>query len=142
MANVKVRGFKKLHEGAILPRRSTSQSAGYDLTTVHDVQLYAGEWKLVKTGLTAYMLPDEMLLITPRSGLALKHGLTITNSPGIVDADYTPNEIGVILYNASEDTLYYKAGERIAQAVFTKYLVADDDQAEGERTGGFGHTGV
>jgi dUTP pyrophosphatase len=140
-----MRGFKAMNESFkdLLPQRGTLYSAGYDLKARMDDTIPAGQWMLIKTGVTAYMLPDEELQIRPRSGLALKHGLMVLNAPGTVDADYFPNEIGVILYNAGNERIDIKRGDRIAQAVFSKYLLTDNDSpVNKERKAGFGHTGV
>ena len=136
------REFKAVAEGAIIPKRATAQSAGYDLHAREAVTILPKETKLVKTGITAKMQHDEELQIRSRSGLALKKGVFVLNSTGTVDADYYPNEIGVILYNISDEPFTVEVGDRIAQAVFAKYLTVTGDDAEGERAGGFGHTGV
>lgn len=141
MSNVKVRGFKKLYEGAVLPQRSTKYSAGYDLHALEPVVIPPGECRLIKTGLTAYMLPNEQLEIRPRSGLALKYKITVLNTPGTIDKDYEGKEIGVLLFNHSAVDFEIHIHDRIAQSVFMPFLVADNDQAEGERQGGFGSTG-
>ncbi|MCQ2968542.1 MAG: dUTP diphosphatase [Clostridium sp.] len=126
-----------------IPRRSTKHSAGYDLTTPLSVTVPARGRVLAHTGLTIFMQPDEYLQITPRSGLALKRGLTVLNTPGIVDADYYPNEIGVILYNTTDEDIVLEAGERIAQAILKKYhVVADDLPSKNTRFLGFGSTGT
>lgn len=139
------RGFLFVNEGlihGIIPQRGTKQSAGYDLCSVEEHTIEPGQRQLVKTGLTVYMLPDEELQIRPRSGLALKKGITVLNSPGTIDSDYFPNEIGVILINHGDEPFKVNIGDRICQAVFSKYFITDNDQASQERTGGFGHTGV
>lgn len=134
--------FEKLQEDAIMPQRATAQSAGYDLTTPTEVTIPAHGVTLVSTHLTAMMMPDEYLAIVPRSGLALKKGITVLNTPGTIDADYFPGDIGVILYNVSNEDVILDAGERIAQAIVSKYGLVDNDQPKNtERKGGFGSTG-
>ena len=89
------------------------------------------------------MEDNEYLAIVPRSGLALKQGLTVLNSPGTIDADYYPNEIGVILYNTSENIQEIKPGDRIAQAILCEYkTMGIDNVKDTERTSGFGSTGT
>lgn len=126
-----------------LPQRETDGSAGYDLQSRIDATIKPGERKLIPTGLTAFMLPDEEIQVRPRSGLALKKGITVLNSPGTGDSDYYPNEIGVILINHSDEDFIIEKGDRIAQGVFGKVLFTDhDDPRNKTRKGGFGHTGI
>jgi dUTP pyrophosphatase len=136
-------GFKKLREDAVLPIRATKYSAGYDLSSVEDeVIVFPGETKLVRTGLAAYMLPDEELQIRSRSGLALKQNVFVLNAPGTVDSDFYPNEIGVIIRNEDERPFRILKYDRIAQGVFAKYLVVDNDEPRDSiRYSGFGSTG-
>lgn len=129
-----------------LPERKTARSAGYDLAAAADVVLEPGKVVLVPTGLKAYMEPDEVLLLTIRSSLAVKRNLMLANSVGVVDADYADNpenegHIQVAMINMGDAPVCLKKGERVAQGIFVKYLTTQDDQAVGERTGGFGSTG-
>ena len=88
------------------------------------------------------MNSNEYLAIVPRSGLALKKGITVLNTPGTVDSDYYPNEIGVILYNTSNEIFEIKKGDRIAQAILHEYKTMEIDLVKDiERGGGFGSTG-
>ena len=97
---------------------------------------------LVPTGVTCKLAEDEYLAIVPRSGLALKKGITVLNTPGTVDADYYPNDIGVILYNTTDEDVEFQRGDKIAQAIVQKYhIVEDDDPIDITRVGGFGSTG-
>lgn len=139
-----MRGFKAMSDSFVdlLPKRETAQSAGYDLKARGNAIVYPGEHALINTGITAYMLPDERLEVCSRSGLTLKSGIFVLNAPGIVDADYYPNEIGVILFNTTNEPFSVKRGDRIAQAVFSKFLIVDGDNAQGKRDSGFGHTGI
>ena len=126
-----------------LPQRGTSKSSGYDIRALENVFIPANSWKLVSTGLTAYMLDDEELQIRPRSGLALKEGISVLNSPGTIDSDYYGKHIGVILNNNSTESFKVKAGDKIAQAIFSKYLIVDNDEpVNSVRAGGFGSTGL
>ena len=102
---------------------------------------------LIKTGLKAYMKDDEYLAIFIRSSMAIKKGLFLANSTGIIDADYYNNEdneghLMVAVYNTKDEPFHVNKGDRVAQGIFTKYLTTDDDHAEGVRTGGVGSTGV
>ena len=131
-----------------LPEYATSMSAGFDLRAnlEESVTLKAGDRMLIGTGLFIALEPGYEAQVRPRSGLALKKGITVLNAPGTVDADYR-GEIGVILYNASKEDFVIEPGERIAQMVIAKYEQISWEQvevlAETERgIGGYGHTGV
>ena len=134
--------FEKLYEDAVVPQRGTKKSAGYDLVAHESAVIGPRSRKLVKTGVTAVLEDNEYLAIVPRSGLALKKGVTVLNTPGTVDADYYPGEIGVILMNTSDDTFFVEPGDRIAQAILCEYKTMGVDLVkEEERNGGFGSTG-
>lgn len=135
-------------DGLSLPTYETSRSAGMDLPAAIDDPLIIspGEWMLVPTGLSIALPPDYEAQIRPRSGLAAKHGLTVLNSPGTIDADYR-GEIKVILINHGSEQYEVTRGMRIAQMVVAPVIQARwqpvdklDDTARG--TGGFGSTGV
>lgn len=132
-----------------LPVRSTKNSAGYDVEAAEDCVIPAfkpgQKPTLVKTGIKAYMESDEVLILANRSSNPGKKGLILANSIGIVDSDYygNPDNDGHIMYaffNFKAEDIEIKKGDRIGQAIFQKYLVTDDDIAQGERTGGFGST--
>lgn len=132
-----------------LPKRSTKYAAGYDVEAAEDIVIPAFKPgvkpTLVPTGLKAYMQDDEMLCLYNRSSNPKKKGLVLANSVGIVDKDYYGNSDndGHIMYafwNFKDEDIKVEKGERIGQAIFQKYLVADNDVAGGERTGGFGST--
>lgn len=141
--NVKV---KRLREGAIIPAYQTSEAAGFDLCSIENKVVKASERAVVKTGL-AFALPKGYeLQVRPRSGLALKNGITLLNTPGTIDSDYR-GEIMIILINTSKEDFTVKAGDRIAQGVIKEILQADfsetdelDETDRGEK--GFGSTGV
>lgn len=131
-----------------LPAYATSQSAGMDLRANLDapVVLRPLERRLIPTGLHIALPEGYEAQVRPRSGLALKHGITVLNTPGTIDADYR-GEIGVVLINLSQEDFTVQDGERIAQLVIARYeqgeLVAVDTLDETERgEGGYGHTGV
>ena len=131
-----------------LPEYSTIQSAGMDLRAFITEPVILGvlDRALIPTGLYIEMPEGYEAQVRPRSGLAIKHGVTVINSPGTVDADYR-GEICVELVNISNTPFTVEAGERIAQLVFSKYEQAEfievKELSETERgEGGFGHTGL
>ncbi|MBD5199518.1 MAG: dUTP diphosphatase [Bacteroides sp.] len=131
-----------------LPAYATVDSAGMDVRANLDsaVTLKPLERKLIPTGLKVELPSGYEMQIRPRSGLALKHGITLVNTPGTIDADYR-GEIGVILINLSDKEFVVNDGERIAQMVVAPYTRVAWESAESisdtERgEGGFGHTGV
>ena len=132
-----------------MPVRKTKFSAGYDIEAAEDTVIPSFKKgmnpTLVKTGLKAYMQDDEYLKLCNRSSNPKKKGLILANSIGVVDADYygNPDNDGHIMfafYNIKEEDTVVKKGECIGQASGEKFLVADEDKAEGERVGGFGST--
>ncbi len=131
-----------------LPAYATSQSAGMDLRANidHPIVLQPMERCLVPTGLYIALPEGYEAQVRPRSGLAYKHGITVLNAPGTIDADYR-GEIGVLLVNLSSEAFTINDGERIAQMVIAHYEQATfepvDSLDETERgKGGYGHTGV
>ncbi|GFO65205.1 deoxyuridine 5'-triphosphate nucleotidohydrolase [Geomonas paludis] len=125
----------------------TEQAAGVDLHAAleEDFVLHPGERALVPTGLAVEIPPGFEAQVRPRSGLALRHGIALVNSPGTIDADYR-GEIGVIVINHGNEPFAIKNGERIAQMVFARCeragFIEVDELGETERgAGGFGHTG-
>lgn len=130
-----------------LPSYATAHSAGMDLRASLDtpITLVPGERALVKTGLFLELPEGAEAQVRPRSGLAFKHGVTVLNAPGTIDADYR-GEVGVILINHGQEPFEVKDGERIAQLVIARYervaFTEVTDLAVSERgAGGFGHTG-
>lgn len=135
-------------DGVELPGYATVESAGMDLRAhlTEPMELAPGERCLVPTGLRIALPPGYEAQVRPRSGLALKHGVTVLNSPGTIDADYR-GEIGVILINLSQSTFRIENNDRIAQMVVAPYTrvvwePADSLDATDRGEGGFGHTGV
>ncbi len=134
-----------------LPEFATSGSVGADLCAgvEKDVVIVPGGRELIPTGFALAIPPGYEGQIRPRSGLALRHGITLPNAPGTIDADYR-GEIQVILHNASDAPFVVRRGERIAQLVISPVLrpvfeEVDDADAlgrTGRGAGGFGHTGV
>ena len=140
-------GFE--NDGINLPVRKTKCSAGYDIEAAEDciIPSFKKGMKptLVKTGLKAYMMEDEVLILANRSSNPGKRGLILANSIGVVDSDYygNPDNDGHIMFaffNIKDEDVEIKKGDCIGQAIFQKYFVADEDVAEGERMGGFGST--
>jgi len=143
---IKIQVVNRGHQ--LLPTYATPQSAGMDLRANLDepVTLHPMERRLIPTGLHIALPEGFEAQVRPRSGLALKHGLTVLNSPGTIDADYR-GDIGVVLINLSQNDFVVNDGERIAQLVIARHEQADlviveelDETERGE--GGYGHTGV
>ena len=136
---------KKLSNTAIIPTRQTTNSAGYDLYANEDVTIVSHGFAAVGTGISVEMPNNIEGQVRPRSGLAFKHGITVLNSPGTIDADYR-GEIRVCLINHGEYDYAIHAGDRIAQIVFAAVapteLMEVAQLGETERgEGGFGSTG-
>lgn len=129
-----------------LPKRSTKNSCGYDFENPEEVTIQPKEIKYVKTGIKAYFAEDEMLMLCNRSSNPKKKGLVIANGFGIVECDYADNEdnegeLAFAFMNIKDEPVTIQKGEKLGQAVFVKFLITDNDEAEGKRTGGFGSTG-
>lgn len=130
-----------------LPCYMTEHSAGVDLHAALEggFVLQPGERALVPTGIAVEIPPGYEAQVRPRSGLALRHGITLVNSPGTIDADYR-GEVGVILINLGSESFTVNNGERVAQMVFARceraeFLEVEELQESGRGSGGFGHTG-
>lgn len=138
---------KRLDAGVPLPAYAREGDAGLDLHAAHDVTLAPGARALVGTGVAIALPPGAAGLIVPRSGLALRHGVSIVNTPGLIDAGYR-GELKVLLVNHDlQATVTLRRGERIAQLVIQRVeraeLVAVDELPPSERgAGGFGSTGA
>ena len=148
----RLRGFEiaKGYEdkGINLPVRKTAHSAGYDVEAAEDITIpmYKPGIKptLIPTGLKAYCQPDECYLLLNRSS-GPKKGFLMANSVGLIDSDYYGNEDNdghffFAYFNCSDHDIEVKKGDVIGQAIFQKFYIADNDNAEGERLGGFGST--
>lgn len=131
-----------------LPRRSTEQSAGYDIEAAEDmiVPIFQPGTAptMIATGLKAYCQPDECLIILNRSSGA-KRGIVLANGVGLIDADFYNNpendgHFRILIFNVSDKVLHIKKGDRIAQAVFQKFLLIDNDTPGSQRVGGIGST--
>lgn len=142
-----VKDFENIEVGEIkLPKRSTKESAGYDVFAPFDINLNPGDDIKIPTGVRAYMQQGEVLLAFPRSGLGFKYYTRLANTLGVIDSDYyySDNEghIFIKLRNEGDKALFIKQGDAFAQFIFMPFLLADGDNFdEGEtRNGGFGST--
>ena len=142
-------GYEMKNPGFNLPKRATKYSAGYDFECPERVEIppykLGDNPILVKTGVKAYMLDDEDLMLVNRSSNPKKKKLVIPNAIGIVDCDYVDNpdnegEIGFLFYNLSNEPVIIDKGDKLGQGIFQKYYITDDDKTEGVRAGGFGST--
>ena len=138
--------FKKVHPDAVLPSYAHPSDAGMDVRSVEDVTLAPGKRALVHTGLVMLLPPMYEAQVRPRSGLALKSGVTVLNTPGTIDSGYR-GEVGVILINLGETEFQVRKGDKIAQMVFPPVtqpeIVETEVVDETDRgAGGFGSTGV
>ena len=146
------RMHKALGESIAWPTRMSTHAAGFDLAAAIDapVQLEPGQRRLLPTGFAMAFSPGFEAQIRARSGLALKHGVTVLNSPGTIDSDYR-GEIKVLLINHGQEPFVINPGDRIAQMVFAQVMTPgfevvthlDEGQDAGARgTGGYGSTGI
>lgn len=144
-----VKGFeeKDIH----LPIRKTKYSAGYDIEAAEDIVIpkYVDGMTptLVPTGLKVFMQEDEVLFLYNRSSNPKKRGIVLANGVGVIDKDYYGNmdndgQIFFAFYNIGKEDVFIKKGEAIGQGIFSKYLLVDDDQADGIRKSGFGSTNL
>ena len=153
--NNDLRGFEKVskyyrqHKKAEieLPTRADERSAGYDFYLPCDVTLRPKECQLVFLDVKAYMASDEVLTLHIRSSVGIKMGVVLANGTGIIDSSYYNNpdndgNVGIALLNTSNKTVTFKTGDRIAQGMFIKYLVASNEYIlNAQRKGGFGSSG-
>lgn len=153
---VPVRGFEIVADWAkqksdvapFIPKRKTNHSAGYDLAVLEGATIKPGETVHFMTNIKVYMMKDELFIINVRSSTGFKKKLRLVNTQGWIDSDFYCNpdndgNIGIGLYNPNPYPVTVEDGERVAQGVFVKYLVKDndaDDEKE-ERKGGIGSTG-
>ena len=137
-----VRGFLKVNEelDTKLPERQTKASAGYDFYVIEDVEIPAYGTVMLPTNVKAYMQDDEVLMLYARSSLAIKRGLILQNTTGIIDSDFFPHEIKVALRNTTDQPVKLLKNERCAQGIFLKYLVSDNGNLDNTRDGGIGST--
>ncbi|HPE14272.1 MAG TPA: dUTP diphosphatase [Bacilli bacterium] len=130
-----------------LPKRSTTDSAGYDLKSVENIVIKPNEAKVVRTGLKVCMNKGEVFLIYVRSSLGYKYDISLSNGVGVIDRDYYNNDdneghFSIKLRNDGDKDFTVNIGDRVAQGIFTKYEVVDnEDNIEVKRIGGIGSTG-
>ena len=149
----RMRGFEIAkgweNKGINLPIRKTAKAAAYDLEAAEDMVIPSFKLgqkpTLIPTGLKAYMKSNEVLMLFPRSSSPKKQGIIFPHSVGIIDADYYGNidndgHIMIQCFNIKDEDVVIKKGESIAQAMFQNFLIIDNDDAKGERVGGFGST--
>lgn len=142
---MKVR-FLKSDPAAQLPTYAHPGDAGMDVRSIEDLVLQPGARALVHTGLKMQLPDDAEAQVRPRSGLALKHGVTVLNAPGTIDAGYR-GEVGVILVNLGQEPFQVEKGMRIAQIVISSVVRAEIEEADSldetvRSTGGFGSSGT
>jgi dUTP pyrophosphatase len=113
-----------LHPAARPPRRAHEHDAGYDLSCLDDVTLWPGRRRTVDTGVAVALPPGVAGLVTPRSGLASRHGITIVNAPGLIDPGYR-GELRVVLLNTGDAPYAARAGDRIAQLLLVPFVAPD-----------------
>ena len=138
--------FRKIHPDAVLPSYAHPSDAGMDVRSVDDLTIAPGKRALVHTGLVMLLPPMYEAQVRPRSGLALKSGVTVLNTPGTIDSGYR-GEVGVILANFGDADFHVKKGDKIAQIVIAPVtqpeIVETTEVDETDRgSGGFGSTGI
>ena len=138
--------FRKIHPDAVLPAYAHPSDAGMDVRSVEDLTIAPGKRALVHTGLVMLLPPMYEAQVRPRSGLALKSGVTVLNTPGTIDSGYR-GEVGVILANFGDADFHVRKGDKIAQIVIAPVtqpeIVETTEVDETDRgSGGFGSTGV
>lgn len=148
---VKEEAQKFLQVETIIPTRADNRSAGYDFYSKEEKVLMPGEFHTFWTDVKAQMFYDNVLKLYPRSGNGCKKGLVLRNGTGIIDPSYYGNSsndgnIGICLVNQGSEPAFIAEGDRIAQGVFSRYLITDDDQfltkkKSPQRMGGFGSSG-
>lgn len=151
----RIRGFEVIikemrkNEGVEiqLPTRGSKISAGYDFYSPIAVTIQPNETALIWTDIKSYMQEGEVLLVDVRSSIGIKKGLMLSNTIGVIDADYYSNvkndgNIGISLRNMSNKPVIIEQGERIAQGIFTPFLISDNGNTDKERIGGIGSSGT
>ncbi len=128
-----VKDDKKLYESYKIPSRNSKKAAGYDFYLIEDVEMKPGEIVKIPTGIKSYFEEDETLLIIVRSSTGFKYNIRMVNQVGVIDADYYNNKdneghMFIKLQNEGDKTVAFKKGDHLAQGIFMKYLVTDDDE--------------
>ena len=142
-----VKDDRMLYDSIELPKRSTKNSAGYDIRSVESGIIKPGKTMAFRTGLKVCMNPDEVLYIYSRSSQGYKYNVCLINSVGVIDSDFYNNpdnegHFSIKLLNLGDQDFEVKIGDKIGQGVFMKYLTVDDEEEiKGKRKGGLGSTG-
>jgi dUTP pyrophosphatase len=136
----------RLDKSAIIPKYEHSNDSGLDLFSVEETEVAAGETELIRTGISIELPPGTEAQIRPKSGIALKHQITVLNTPGTIDEGYR-GEIGVILINHGKKSFKITQGMKIAQMVITPVVRVEVEEVNNlshtsRGTGGFGSTGI
>lgn len=134
------------YDAHITPKRGSKNSAGYDFFSPVYAVIPAKSTVKIPTGIKAYMQDDEVLMIYPRSSIGFKTNIRLSNTVGIIDSDYYNNpdnegHMWIKFYNPTDKEYIINIGDKIAQGIFTKFLITDDDDVTEERNGGLGSTG-
>ena len=150
----KIRGFEVVSDSfrkhkdveIKLPIRATKISAGYDFSSPISITIQPKSKEIIWTDVKSYMQEGEVLILDVRSSIGIKKGLMLANTIGIVDQDYFSNinndgNIGICLYNMTDEPVYIEQFERIAQGIFIPFLVSDNGNTDEERIGGIGSSG-
>ena len=127
-----------------LPTRSTKNSAGYDFKAPFSLTVRRGTNYIIPTGIKCEMDADKVLLCYPRSSYGFKYGFRLLNTVGVIDSDYynnKSNEGHIHLGFVTDQDMVINRGDKLFQAVFTKFYTTNDDSTDGERSGGMGSTG-
>ncbi|MDD2409096.1 MAG: dUTP diphosphatase [Bacilli bacterium] len=141
-----IKDDKELYNSFFLPQRKTKYSAGYDIVSLIENELLPGDSIVIPTGFKCIFPEDEFLMIVIRCSLGIKYGIKLANQAGIIDADYYNNvdnegHILVKLENTSKEPFKINIGDRIAQGIFIKYNIVDnEEEIKDIRKGGFGST--
>ena len=142
--DLKKQGYQASYEDVKVPQRATQGSAGYDFYIPFDIAIKPNELVKIPTGIRCFIENEYVLQIYPRSSLGFKYQLCLANTVGIIDSDYynADNEghIIIALVNRGDKTVELKKGDRFVQGIFTKYYLAQEEENNKVRTGGFGST--
>jgi dUTP pyrophosphatase len=142
-----VKDDRKLYDEYSIPQRDSDLTAGYDILLLEDITIKPNEIIKIPTGLKSVFNKDEVLLLVVRSSMGFKYNIRLCNQVGVIDADYYNNpdnegHIALKLINHGNEEFKVEIGDRIAQGIFVKYLVVDDEEEiKNTRKGGFGSTG-
>lgn len=135
--------IREYYEAIRLPRRSTKESAGYDFFTPFPISLVKNIPVTIPTGINVMLNPGTFLMCVPRSGLGFRYGMRLRNTVGIIDSDYywADNQGHIMAKITTEESFKLDTGDRFMQGIILPFFIAEDDNADGTRTGGFGSTG-